>query len=51
MTADFWQDPGNHLAAPPSAPRAEMASLADFVRRQGWRGRCLFQTSGSEGRP
>lgn len=51
MTADFWQDPGNHLAAPPSAPRAEMASLADFVRHQGWRGRCLFQTSGSEGRP
>ena len=51
MTADFWQDPGNHLAAPPSAPRTEMASLADFVRRQGWRGRCLFQTSGSEGRP
>ena len=51
MTADFWQAPDNHLAAPPSATREELASLSDFVRRQGWRGRCLFQTSGSEGRP
>lgn len=51
MTADFWQDPDNHLAAPPSTSRAEMQRLADFVRGQGWRSRCLFQTSGSEGRP
>ncbi len=48
MNRNFWQEDSVHLALPPGG---EAAGLAEYAAQLGLGGCCLFQTSGSEGRP
>lgn len=50
FSRDFWTSDANHVAVNPHRP-ADAQGLAESALELGLMGMCLFQTSGSEGRP
>lgn len=50
LPRDFWTSDANHVAVNPQRP-ADSLGLAESGAGKGLTGMCLFQTSGSEGRP